>query len=128
MYYELLSNILAERKHQLGMSEAYIAREAGLSQPTVHRILSGVHPSASFNDIMMIAEVMGLKTESFSLEFEDITDMLTQQAEQLAKKYTDINNATNQMEGQGLMGSDKKRLGFGLKAALLGGVRRNLWE
>lgn len=128
MYYEVLSNILAERKRQLGMSEAYIAREAGLSQPTVHRILSGEHSSTSLNDIMMIAEVMGLKTETFQLEFEDVTDMLTQQAESLAKKYTDINNATNQMEGQGLTNADKKRLGFGLKAALLGGVRRNLWE
>ena len=60
MKYSQVSNILAERKLKLGMSENYIAKKSELSQPTVHRILSGKHKKAKFNDVLKIASVLGM--------------------------------------------------------------------
>ena len=127
MYYQKIINILAERKLKLGMSEALIAERASLSQPTVHRILSGKHHNAAWNDIIAIAEVLGLVSGSLKFEFQPIEDMLDNQATMLATAIVGINQATNQLEGQGLAPDEKEKLIYQSKLKLLTGPRGYLW-
>ena len=54
---EILNRVLGER----GMSEAELARRAGLSQPTVHRMLAMRLPM-SVDDLDLMCEALGLVT------------------------------------------------------------------
>ena len=54
---EILNRVLGER----GMSEAELARRAGLSQPTVHRMLATTRPM-SVDDLDLMCEALGLVT------------------------------------------------------------------
>lgn len=53
----ILNRVLSER----GMSEAELARRAGLSQPTVHRMLAMKRPM-SVDDLDLMCEALGLVT------------------------------------------------------------------
>ena len=127
MYYQKFVNILAERKLKLGMSEALIAERTSLSQPTVHRILSGKHDKAAWNDMIQIAEVLGLISGSMQFKFIPVEDILDNQATMLAKVLVGINQATNQLEAQGLNEDEKEKLIYQSKIKLLAGPRGYLW-
>ena len=127
MYYQKFVNILAERKLKLGMSESLIAHRASLSQPTVHRILSGQHHKTSWNDMIAIAEVLGLVSGSLDFKFQPVDEMLDNQATMLATAIVGINQATNQLEGQGLAPDEKEKLIYQSKLKLLTGPRGYLW-
>lgn len=127
MYYETIINVLADRKRKLGMTEAYIAKKAKISQPTVHRILSGQHKKAAWDDIIKIGAVLGMKCKTLQVEFEPIEEMLDYQAGMLASITVALNNATNQMEGQGFSLDEQNRLIFEAKSRWLSGTRRNIW-
>lgn len=106
MYYKKLANILAKQKYDLSISEARIAAHTGLSQPTVHRILSGKHEGATWDDVVGIAHFLGIK---IAIETEDADKILDRKAQKLAEAITQINLATNQLEGQGFSKEQKEK-------------------
>ena len=85
MNYIEMVNLLSERKLKLGMSEAHIAARSKVSQPTVHRIFSGNHKNAGFEDMMTIAKVLGVEIQkygpSIKTNIKPISDMLNDRAE-----------------------------------------------
>lgn len=125
MNYQYLANILAKQKHDLGMSEAYIAQQAGVSQPTVHRILSGRHNRAAWNDVAAIAGVLKIQ---ITIQAEDPETILDRRAQAMAETMTRINRASNQLEGQGFSDSAKQKMTRETKAWLRERPKKLWWE
>ncbi len=55
-----LSDRLNQRRQELGLIVETLAKRSGVSRPTVQRILSGSNPTASFANVLAIAEALGL--------------------------------------------------------------------
>ena len=125
MDYKQIANLLAHQKHQLGMSEAYIGKTAHVSQPTVHRILSGLHDRAAWNDIVAIGKVLGV---SFSALVVPAEDQIEARAEKIAKSIARKVEATSQLEGQGLSDRGQERLSRQTVHELIAGPRGKLWQ
>lgn len=125
MNYTTISGILGAQKTHLGLTEVQIARDTGISQPTVHRILSGRHHRAAWNDIAAIAHRLGVELIA---ESNNAYAMIMRRAEEVAQDIVDATQATSQLEGQGF--SDQKQEEFiqQTKAELLAGPKRRLWD
>lgn len=91
---------LEQRRQGLKMSRATLARRSGVSLPTVNRILSGKHDSASFANILAIAEALRIeiKAEEQGTSYE----VREQQAVKKAKYLVRLVQGTSTLEGQGL--------------------------
>jgi len=61
MFVKKLIEQLIIQKKDLGMTNEVIAQRSGVSEPTVVRILSGKHPSAHFDHVLAISEVLGVR-------------------------------------------------------------------
>jgi hypothetical protein len=127
MNYKKLINIYAKQKVDLGMSESYIAEQTCLSQPTVHRIFTGQHDKAAWNDMIEIGKVLGIELCPDGFRIKSAKKMVEEQAENLANIITRITQATSQMEGQGLSQTQKRKMVEEAKIRLLAGSRRKLW-
>lgn len=132
MNYIDMANIMAERKAKLGMSEAYIAWRSGVSQSVVHRILSGKHPRAAFEDFLAIAKTLGLKERrvpsGFDLRWQSIPFMLEQRAKILAVVQAALVQGTSGLEGQAVSRQEQERLLMEYKNKLLAGPKKDLWS
>lgn len=125
MNYFDVSNLMASQKSELGYSEAYIAKLSGVSQPTVHRILSGAHNRAAYEDVVKIAHVLQLY---ISVAGEDPEDIIERRAQELAEEITRMTLATSQLEGQGFSEKEQRKFIHETKIKLLAGSRRKLWD
>jgi transcriptional regulator with XRE-family HTH domain len=124
MDYKRIANILALQKRSLGLSEAALARLTGVSQPTVHRILSGQHERAAWADIVALSKVMGVSLTVIVMPPQDI---LEEKAEAVATQLVGKNQATNQLEGQGLSDQTQKAMIRQTVHRLLAGSKSKLW-
>lgn len=121
-----LINRLTDRRVQLGMSEYHIAWRSGVSQPTIHRILSGENPQASLANVLAIADALGLAIEvSPHMSVEEYRDW---QADRKAGQIGAMTQATSALEGQGLDKETRKAIKERLKQKLLAGSPSALWS
>ena len=131
MDYLAIVNVLAERKLKLGMSEAYIARRAKVSQSVTHRILTGKHNRAAYDDVMSIAKILGLRSSKIlngiKYEWDNIFDMREYRAETLAVVTMSLTQSTSGLENQSIDEQEKKRLINEYKAKFLSGPNKDLW-
>lgn len=125
MNYTTISGVLAMQKRHLGLTEAQIARDTGISQPTVNRIFSGRHHRAAWNDIAAIAHRLGVEIIA---ESNNAYAMIMRRAEEVAQDIAEATQATSQLEGQGFSEDKQAEFVHQTKAELLAGPKRRLWD
>jgi transcriptional regulator with XRE-family HTH domain len=121
-----LFDSLNQRRHELGLSVETLAKRSGVSRPTVQRILSGSTPTASFSNVLAIAEALGL---SLRLDARiDVGTMKRDQAAGKARRLVSLVQGTSGLEEQAV---DKKTLEAMVEQTtheLLSGSKRRLWS
>jgi transcriptional regulator with XRE-family HTH domain len=115
-------------RRQLGMSCAAVARRAGVSLITVHRVMSGGHEAASLSTLRAIANALGVDVAIAMPASMDSPEALRQQqawtkAEQLVK----MAQATAGLESQGVSEPALRDAVRRTAAELLAGPKRKLW-
>ena len=116
---------LETRRRELGISQAALANRSGVSLPTVHRILSGHGSATSVENILAIAQVLGMDLEA--VPRVDAGTILEQQARKKAERLVRMVQGTSALEAQGV---SSRHLGQMVKKTvqeLLAGSRRRLW-
>lgn len=116
---------LAERRQSLGMSLSALAQRSGVSLPTVQRILSGRHPSASFESIVAISQALGVVVEL--KEEKSAHEFAREGAMEKARRLVKIVQGTSALEGQAVDADKIDELTDKASHALLAGSRRKLW-
>jgi transcriptional regulator with XRE-family HTH domain len=113
------------RRQELGLSQAALAERSGVSLPTVHRILSGHGTSASVENILAIAQELGMDVEA--VPRMGVQEILEQQARKKAERLVRMVQGTSALEGQGLPGRQIAQMIKKTIQELLAGSRRRLW-
>ena len=116
---------LEARRRDLGLSQSVLAERSGVSLPTVHRILASHAKTASVDNILAIAQVLGMDLEA--VPRIGTQEILEQQATKKAEQLVGMVQGTSGLEGQAVSG---KQIGQMIKKTvqeLLAGSRRRLW-
>ena len=116
---------LEARRRDLGLSQSVLAERSGVSLPTVHRILASHAKTASVDNILAIAQVLGMDLEA--VPRIGTQEILEQQATKKAEQLVGMVQGTSSLEGQAVSG---KQIGQMIKKTvqeLLAGSRRRLW-
>jgi transcriptional regulator with XRE-family HTH domain len=114
---------LEKIRRQLGMSRSTLARRSGVSEATVHRILSGRETSARFDNVLAIASAMGVDL-GFCV---DIERLRRREAKEKASRLVDMVQANSGLEGQAVGRGTYRRMVERTTRELLGGSNRRLW-
>jgi len=117
---------LDKRRRELGISFELLARRSGVSLPTVQRILSGQYPTASFSNVVAIAESLGLGVCFASKA--DPRKMRREQAQRKARKLVSLVQGTSGLEGQAVDRKTVEAMVEQTAHELLAGSRRKLWS
>jgi transcriptional regulator with XRE-family HTH domain len=117
---------LNERRKKLGMTLASLADRAGVSLPTVVRILSGKHLSAGIDNVFAISRAMDV-TLGIVRQPEPRT-VRKKQAKKKADDLVGMLQGTSGLEGQGLDEQTIKEMKEQTVNDLLAGSRRRLWS
>lgn len=117
---------LDNRRRKLGMSRAILAERSGVSLPTVQRILSGDHPTASFANVASVAEALGMEVQ-FEAKVE-VRELREEQARKKAERLVGMVKGTSGLEGQALDQTTICEMVNRTVHELLAGPRRTLWE
>lgn len=126
MNYGDMIRALALKRHQLGMTDTYVACHSGVSQPTVNRILSGRHRTARLDQVLAIARVLGVE-----LDLRDVADageMRRQKVESRVSKIAGRVAGTMALEGQGLSDREQQTLIDREILKFLAGPDRKIWS
>jgi transcriptional regulator with XRE-family HTH domain len=116
---------LEERRQQLGMSMAALSKRSGVSLPTVQRILSGRHSTASFESVVAIASALGIEIEV--KEATSAHEFLRDSALKKARRLVKMVQATSGLEGQAVDTETINELTDTALHSLMAGSRRKLW-
>jgi transcriptional regulator with XRE-family HTH domain len=116
---------LDRRRRDLGLSYDLLARRSGVSRPTVQRILSGRHESASFANVSAIAGALGF--ELGVRPTADVPKLRRQQALRKARKLVSLVQGSAGLEGQAVDAVALKAMVEQTTHELLAGPRRRLW-
>jgi transcriptional regulator with XRE-family HTH domain len=117
---------LDKRRRDLGLSCELLSRRSGVSLPTVQRILSGRHRTASFSNVVAIAESLGLGVGFFSKV--DPRKMKRDQASRKARKLVGLVQGTSGLEGQAVDRETVESMVEQTTHELLAGSNRKLWS
>ena len=118
-------NYLENRRRELGMSCATLARQTGLSLATVQRILSGKHEMASFASVADIARALGAQITVHPQM--DTLAFLSKQARRKAEQLVGTVQGSSGLEGQAVDQETLQDMVSNTAAALMKGSRRSLW-
>jgi transcriptional regulator with XRE-family HTH domain len=116
---------LESRRRELGLSQSALAERSGVSLPTVHRILAGHSPAASFDNTLAIAQALGMQLDAVPLL--KTQELLEQQARKKAEQLVRMVQGTSALEGQGVSGNQIAHMIRKTVRELLAGSRRRLW-
>lgn len=120
-----LFETLEARRRELGLSQAALAKLSGVSLPTVHRILAGHGSGASFENVLLIAQTLGMNLEAVSNISTE--QLLAHQARKKAERLVGMVQGTSALEGQGVSRQQIGRMITKTAQELLAGSRRRLW-
>ncbi len=122
-----LKQLDARRAH-LGMTKRALARRAGLSEPTVHRILSGREDHPSLATIQAIAAAMGARVDlTLAFDTSDL-DFQRQQARQKAGQIAGLVQGTMALESQAVGQATLDEIVDRAEMELVTGSPRRLWD
>lgn len=116
---------LAQRRHELGMSMSALAKRSGVSLPTVQRILSASHATASFESVIAIAHALGLDIDV--KEPKNAHEFIREGAMEKARQLVNTVQGTLGLEGQAVSTDKIDELTDTALHALISGSRRKLW-
>lgn len=113
------------RRRELGMSCAALAQRSGVSMPTVVRILSGNRAQARFENVLAIAEALGMTMRIEATT--NVEELREAQAEEKAAQLIALVQGTSGLEGQGLDADTLAQMKRRTVHELLAGSKRTLW-
>src|SRR4051794_1905655 len=97
MVHDILGS-LEDRRKELGMSFEALVKRSGVSRATVRRILSGDHATASFANVVAVAEALGVGVRLDPIapaeEYEE------REAERKARRLVSMVQGTMGLESQ----------------------------
>lgn len=93
-----LLQALEKRRRELGMSRPVLAHRSRVSLPTVNRIMSKHHESASFAHVAAIAQALGLELTFCAKDRSE--ELRRRQARNKAKHLVGLVQGTSGLEGQ----------------------------
>jgi transcriptional regulator with XRE-family HTH domain len=117
---------LNERRKNLGMTLECLADRAGLSLPTVVRILSGKHLSAGIDNVFAICRALDVGLGI--VRQPQPRTIRKRQAKRKAEYLVGMLQGTSGLEGQGLDEQTMKEMKEQTVNDLLAGPRRRLWS
>ena len=115
---------LEKRRRDLGMSEAILAKRAGVSMNTVRRILYGDITDVSLGSFVALAEALGVDVR---FEKEAPETCLERQAEKKARQLVGMVQGNMGLESQAVGKDVVNRMIRDTVHQLLAGSKRNLW-
>ena len=122
---------LDSRRRGLGMSRAALARRAGVSLPTVQRLLCGGESRARIDIVRAIAVALGVEVrlgESLSVhETTDVSAFRMAQARAKAKRLARLVQGTMALEAEAVSEPVVDEMEEENLHALLAGPARRLW-
>jgi transcriptional regulator with XRE-family HTH domain len=116
---------LDQRRRQLGLSYAALAKRSGVSSATVVRFLSGRHSQASFQNVTAIADALG-----FAVAFHptaSASEIRKAQAQKKARQLIGLVQGTSALEAQAVDAQELEDLTEQTTNVLLAGSPRRLW-
>lgn len=116
---------LERRRRELGLSQSALAERCGVSLPTIHRILAGHSPAASFETAVAIAQAMGMQFDVVPVA--PIQEVLEQQARKKAERLVSMVQGTAALEAQAVSSRHIGQMIQKTIRELLAGSRRRLW-
>src|SRR5258705_12216991 len=103
-----ISDRLNQRRQDLGMSCAALAKVTGLSLRTVQRVLSGEETDPGFQTVTALSEALGV---SLRLHTEtDLNTLRRRQAERKAERLVALVKGTSALEAQAVEGATGRAL------------------
>jgi len=122
---------LDDRRKQLGMSRAALAKLAGVSEPTVTRVLTGREPSPGVATLQALA--LALQIEFRIGQNVEIRDVIPaqkyreQRAREKAKRLVSLVQGTMALEAQAVDESTVREMVKQTVHELMAGPNRKLW-
>ena len=116
---------LESRRRELGLSQSALAERSGVSLPTVQRILSGHSSAASFENVVGIAQAMGMQMDVVPIF--PAHEILEQQARKKAERLVGMVQGTSALETQAVSSWHIEQMINKTVHELLAGSRRRLW-
>jgi transcriptional regulator with XRE-family HTH domain len=123
---ESLPDKLDVRRRELGLSHELLSRRSGVSRPTIQRILSGHHTTASFANVVAIAESLGLEIHLGSAV--EVSDLKREQARLKARRLVGLVQGTSGLEGQAVDRGSLESMIERTTNELLAGSKQRLWS
>jgi len=122
---------MERRRARLGMSKADLARRAGVSLPTVRRLLSGHEGPARTDVVAALAAALGvevrLSDRTYVHESTGVSAFRREQAERKAKRLARLVQGRMALEAEAVDRSVLEELEERNVHALLAGPARRLW-
>ena len=128
--YQLFAQ-LERRRDRLGMSKADLSRRAGLSLPTIHRILSGRDKRARSDTLSAVAAALGvevrLSDSPYVYESSEVSAFRQAQARAKAMRLARLVQGTMALEAEAVGTDVLEEMEEHNVHALLAGPGRRLW-
>lgn len=128
----LLLKQLEKRRVSLAMSKAAVARRAGVSRPTVNRILSGAERRPGIEHVQRIATALGVEVrlgpQSSVHEVFNAFDFRKLRAHEKARQLMRMVQGTMALEAQAVDNAVIDQLVEETACKLIAGSSRRLWE
>lgn len=119
-----ISTLFNQRREELGLSCALLAKRANVSLRTVQRILSGREPNPGFLTILTLAEILGL---TIRFDHSSAQEIRQRQAERKADQVIALVQGTSALEAQAVTPQALRGLRRKCVHELLSGSNRKLW-
>ena len=119
---------LEKRRRQLGMSRQALAKRAGLSLPTVTRLLTGKDCNPRVQTVDAVAVALGVPIAFGAGAYIDAETLREQRAEQKARRLVGLVQGTMALESQAVGPEPFARMVRRTTHGLLAGSNRALWD
>jgi transcriptional regulator with XRE-family HTH domain len=122
---DILFRRLNQRRQELGMSYAALARLAGLSMTSVVRMLSGGQPHASVSNVLAVANILGMNLDATPCAHAN--QVREKRAREKAERLVRLVQGTSGLEGQAVDAQTLEAMTRQTVHELMTGSSRQLW-
>jgi len=119
------TNILDQRRRELGMTVPALAARSGVSESTLKRLLNGGINNVAFGRAVAVAQALGLE-----IQFEATADVVSfqeQEATLKAERILRMVQGSSGLEAQGVSPGIRKQMFRRTVHELMAGSKRRLW-